>query len=340
MQVYPNRLSSQLQQSLANHYLVFGDEPQQKIDALDQIRHAARQQGFDERQSLLADNQFEWRELLDATQTMSLFASRQLIELELPSGKPGTEGAKILTELAQQPNADVLLVIHGAKIGKDVQNSKWFKTLDKNGVYVPCYPLEGKSLQQWITQHMRDHGFSPTPEQVSLVADFCEGNLLAARQEIDKLALLYPDRQLSMDAMQQAMVDQSRYNVFQLIDVLLSGDAQRSIKMLHRLENEGLEPTIVLWALVREWQTLQQLRQSLDQGQTINWAKLRIWKNRQSLYQQALHRLNGQHLKNLGEHLSNIDSRLKRSELTRPYVTLCHLCLMFMPMALETVPLE
>ncbi|GAA0364473.1 DNA polymerase III subunit delta [Bowmanella denitrificans] len=342
MQIYPNRLEDALSKGLAGCYLIFGDEPQQKLECLEQIRQFARQQGFDERTSLVAENSFNWNQLLEASQSLSLFASRQLIELELPTGKPGVEGAKVLQGMAEQANPDVLLVLHGPRIGKDVQNSKWFKTLDKRGAYIPCYPLEGKQLQGWVNDRLRRSGLSSSPDLVRLLSDYCEGNLLAARQEIEKLALLYPKGQLSIAQAEQALVDQSRFNVFQLVDVLLAGDGQKAVKMLYRLENEGVEPTIILWALVREWQTLAALQFARSQGQNLSglWAKYKIWSNKQGLYQQALQRLDHQHLAQMQGKLASLDQALKQSAIARPYVELCHLCLLFIPMPLTGLPLE
>ncbi|MBT1065584.1 DNA polymerase III subunit delta [Bowmanella sp. Y26] len=342
MQLYPNRLQDALNKGLAACYLIFGDEPQQKLESLEAIRQQARQQGFDERTSLVADTSFNWNQLLEASQTLSLFANRQIIEVEMPSGKPGIEGAKVLTQLAEQQNPDVLLILHGPRIGKDVQNAKWFKHLDKHGAYIPCYPLEGKQLSGWITDRLRRAGLQATPDVTKLLSDYCEGNLLAARQEIDKLALLYPGGQLDQSKAEQALVDQSRFNVFQLVDVLLAGDAQKAVKMLYRLESEGIEPTIVLWALVREWQTLSNLQFARSQGQNLSglWSKYKIWSNRQSLYQQALQRLDAKHLQQMQGKLASLDQALKQSALTRPYIELCHLCLLFIPMPLQGIPLE
>jgi DNA polymerase-3 subunit delta len=340
MQVYPNRFGASLQRGLQPFYMIFGDEPQQKLQAIADIRRYAKAQGFDERQSLVVDNQFSWNSLLEATQTLSLFSSRQYIELELPTGKPGTEGSKILTTLSQQANPDILLVIHGAKIGKDVQSSKWFKSVDKIGVYVPCYPLDANQLQQWLAKEMKHQGLDPTANTCQLLTEFCEGNLLAAKQEIEKLMLLYPDGKPTIKQVEQAVVDQSRFNVFQLVDVLLAGDGQKAVKMLYRLESEGVEPNIILWALVREWQVLQGLVLSQQQGKTINWHQLRIWKNRQALYLSAIGRLNLAHLNQLQQKLAIMDQALKQSMVPRPYVELCHLCLLFIPMPLEHFALQ
>ncbi|MDP5030280.1 MAG: DNA polymerase III subunit delta [Paraglaciecola sp.] len=340
MQVYPNRLKAALAQRLTPFYMVFGDEPQQKMETLQAIREVALRQGFDERQSLTVDSQFNWNNLVEATQTLSLFSSKQFIELELPTGKPGTEGSKILSMLATQSSDDLLVVIHGAKIGKDVQSSKWFKLLDKNGVYVPCYPLEGNSLQQWLSQQMHTEGLQASKEICQLLADYCEGNLLAAKQEVQKLALLYPAGNPSLEQVEQAVVDQSRFTVFHLIDVLLAGDAQKALKMLYRLESEGIEPTIILWALTREWQTIQALLFAQQTGQALNWNQHRIWGNRQALYLSALQRLDLAQMHALQKKLTTLDFAIKQSQILRPYVELCHLCLMFIPFNLEAFPLD
>lgn len=339
MQCYPNRFDAELNTDLKNFYLIFGDEPQQKLTAIEALRSKAKSLGFDERQSLVADTQFSWNSLLEATQSLSLFSSKQFIELELPTGKPGAEGGKLLAQLAEQPNSDTLILLHGPKIGKDVQQSKWFKALDKHAVYVPCYPLEGNSLTQWVSQQMRAVGLSADPANCKLLCDFCEGNLLAAKQEIDKLALLHPDGSLTTQDIESSVVDQSKYNVFQLVDVLLSGDAQRTIKLLYRLESEGVEPNIILWALVREWQTLQNLTFSQQQGKSINWNQFRIWKNRQGLYRSAMQRLSIEQLDKIQQKLAFLDKALKQSVVPRPYIEICHICLLFMPYDLDEISL-
>ena len=340
MQVYPNRFTLDATSELKPFYLIFGDEPQQKIECIELIRSAALAQGFDERQSLVVDAQFSWDTLIEATQTLSLFSDKQIIELELPTGKPGAQGSKVLTSLAQQVNPDVLIVIHGAKIGKDVQKTKWFKAVDKHAIYVPCYPLEGNALYQWLNNQMRLAGMTASQQISQLLVDYCEGNLLAAKQEIQKLMLLYPQGNPSFEQVEQAVVDQSRFTVFHLIDVLLSGDAQKAVKMLYRLESEGVEPNIIVWALTREWQTLQAILFDRQQGKTINWYQHRIWKNRESLYQSALQRLTPENLRALQQKLTKFDSAIKQSQVVRPYVELCHLCLLFVPYALENVPLD
>lgn len=342
MQVYPNRLQQQLNQGLPRFALIFGDEPQQKLDAIASIRELATQAGFDERHSLVADKQFEWSSLIEATQTLSLFSSRQLIELELPTAKPGTEGSKVLVDIASQDNPDVMLVIHGPKADKGVTNGKWFKQLDKLGINVPCYPLEGDRLTGWIREQMQQLQLQPDQQVVNFFADYFEGNLLAAKQELQKLPLLFPDGKVEVSKIDKVLVEQSRYNVFQLADALLAGDAQKSVKLLNRLEAEGLEPTIILWALVREWQNLSSLQHAMAHKQPLDklWNQLRIWQNRRGLYQSALRRINQHQLEQIRQKLTELDSAVKQSLLYRPYVELCHACLLFIPMQLDNMPLN
>ncbi len=338
MQVYPNRFSDTLSQGLKPCYLIFGDEPQQKLEAIEAVRRTAREQGVDERTVLVADGEFSWQTLLETTQSLSLFSDRQLIELELPTGKPGTEGSKVLQQIAPSLGDDTLLVVHGPKIGKDVQKSKWFKVLDERGIHCLCYPLEGKSLMAWVNNQLTLAGVTVQPSGARLIADFCEGNLLAARQEIEKLVLLYGNTAIDDDALERAMVDQSRYNVFQLIDVMLDGDAQRCIRMLYRLESEGLEPNIVIWALIREWQTLTNLTDARDSRTPIQWQRFGIWRNRQGYYEKALNRLDKARLSHIREVLSQADHAFKQQSIPRPYVKLCHLCMLFLGLPLSTLP--
>lgn len=339
MQVYPDKFQTTLNKVLSKCYLLFGDEPQQKFEMLTALRDKATQQGFDERTVMVADAEFNWSSLLQATQTLSLFAERQLIELELPTGKPGSEGAKLLVELSNSLSDDVLLVIHGPRIGKDVQRTKWFKALDAHGVFCICYPLEGKQLTNWIAQRLNKKGFNYRPECIKLLADFSEGNLMAASQEIEKLALAFPDMQLDAERLANALVDQSRYNVFQLMDVILQGDGKRCVKMLMRLESEGVEPNIVIWALIKEWQTLWNLLQLQQTNQQIQWIKLGIWQNRQRFYQQAIARFNQQQLSAIGDKLAEADMLFKQTTVMRPFVTLCHLSLLLTGVPLAQLPL-
>lgn len=342
MQIKPNQFNGHLAKNhLPSIFLLFGDEPQQKQDVLDALRAKAKTEGFDERQTLVADADFAWHQLVDATQAMSLFSDKQYIELTLPTGKPGTQGAATLNEVSENITDDTLLLIQGPKIGKDVQNTKWFKQLLTKAWFCHCYELQGAQLTQWIKQRAQQLSLPLSQDAVQLLSEMNEGNLLAANQELEKLGLLFPNADvINAKQLSQASVDQSRFTVFQFTDEVLAGNMQRAIKILYRLESEGLEPNIILWSLVKEAQLLQQCQSFLLRGEAIPFMKMRIWQNKQSLYNAALMRLDAAHLQILVQHLQQADAVLKSESVSKPYVLLSHLALLFLPAPLAAFSLS
>ena len=274
---------------------------------------------------------------------MSLFSEKKIVELEIPTAKPGKEGANVIATLVESISSgvceDTLFVFHGPKAGKDVQRAKWFKSLEQKGVFVPCYPIEGRHLHQWIASRLQQATLNNSADLCRFIADLTEGNLLAAKQEIDKLALLFPNGDLDLIKLQNAMVDHSRYDVFQLADCLLQGEFTKAIKILGALEAEGTEPNLILWGLIRECQTLMKLKDKVTHGENINWIQLGIWRNRQLYYQNALSRLSDKNLDDLRSKLIQMDLAFKQQSISRPYVELCHLCLLFGPYALDEIEL-
>ncbi len=340
MQIKSNQLNAQLTKHIPNVVLIFGDEPQQVIEAMDCVRHIAKANGFSERTSLTADSQFEWDSLFDATQTMSLFSDKQMIELHLPTGKPGVTGSKTLIALASQLHDDLLLVIHGPRIGKDVQNTKWFKTIAQCGLFVPCYPLSGQALQQWLTGLMQNAELNIEHECIQFIADACEGNMLAASQEVQKLVLLHGSERITLDMCRHAVVEQSRFNVFQLIDEVLRGDSDAIVRLLLRLEGEGVEPNVIIWSLLKEWQNLLQLQSLIQNQQPIQWQRFGIWPQRQPLYQAALQRLKPQQLDSIANELTSADKQFKSETTARPFIQLAHLCLLFTTQGATQISLQ
>ncbi|MBF7072629.1 DNA polymerase III subunit delta [Glaciecola sp. MH2013] len=343
MQVYPNRFEQHIAQNgLPPFIMVFGDEPQQKLDIIDAVRAKAKGLGFDERQTLVADSDFSWSQLIDATQSMSLFSDKQYIELTLPTGKPGAEGAKVLSAICDSISPDTIILIQGPKIGKDVQKAKWFKTIDAHAIFSLCYPLEGKQLLQWVTQRCKEQKINLSQASINLICDFSEGNLLAAKQEIEKLSLLYSgsNQAIDADALAKSMVDQSRFTVFQFVDDLLAGDIQKAIKILYRLESEGVEPNVILWSLIKEAQTLAECKSMQRIEGTVNFNKLRIWQNKQTLYRSALQRLNDKDLRLMMEHLQQADLILKSEQSPKPFVLISHLACLFIPAPLQHLALR
>lgn len=323
-----------LNNELPPFILVFGDEPQQKLDIIDAVRAKAKSSGFDERQTFTIDSDFEWSHLIDAMQSMSLFADKQYIELTMPTPKPGAAGAKQLLDIASLANPDVVVLIQGPKAGKDVQKTKWFSALANIGWFSHVYELQGNQLNKWLLARANQLNLNISQSAVGMIADMCEGNIMAGRQELEKMSLLYKNEHvIEVEDVAKAMVQQSRYSVYQFTDEVLSGNMSKAIKMLVRLEDEGLEPVVVLWSLVNEAQTLTKLVEMQQQTGRVDYKVLRIWPNKQSLYQAAVSRLTSNDMRGLNAKLSEADIMFKSTYVAKPYVVISHLALMFMPTA-------
>lgn len=314
MRLYPEKLASHLQQQLLRVYLVSGDEPLLVQECCDQIRLKAREQGCSEREVIDGGvSGFNWQDILHSASSMSLFADRKLIELRLPSGKPGAEGSRALCEyLDINSGEDVLLIVSG-KIDKQSTNSKWYKALDKAGVTIQVWPVDAKSLPRWLQQKVRNAGMSIDNDALQLLCDRVEGNLLAAVQELEKLKLLVVDSRITTKTVTDAVSNNARYNVFDLTDNALKGDASTSLRMLHGLRGEGSEPPVVLWALAREIRTLYEAQLDCDKGQNAQQAlsARRVWQNRMPFMQAALVRHDTNSLSLLLEQAALVDGSIK-----------------------------
>ena len=322
MRLYPEKLAAHLQQQLLSVYLVSGDEPLLVQECCDLIRQEAREQGCSEREIIDAGiSSFNWQDILHSATSMSLFAERKLVELRLPSGKPGAEGSKALCEyLDIASGEDVLLIIAG-KIDKQSTNSKWYKALDKAGATIQVWPVDAKELPRWLQQRVRNAGMSIDQDALQLLCDRVEGNLLAAVQEVEKLKLLAKDSQITAATVTEAVSDNARYNLFDMADSALKGDATTSLRMLHGLRGEGTEPPVILWALAREIRTLYEAQLDCDKGQSAQQAlsARRVWKNRMPLMQAALARHNTQSLSQLLEQIARVDGSIKGFAQGKPW---------------------
>ncbi|MEP5568875.1 MAG: DNA polymerase III subunit delta [Halioglobus sp.] len=315
MRVYPEKIAGQLQQNLLPVYLISGDEPLLVQECCDQVRAAARNAGCTDREIIdVGGPGFKWDEILGSASSMSLFADRKLVELRMPTGKPGAEGSKALVEYLNisADSEDVLLIVSG-KIDKQSTNSKWYKALDKAGATVQIWPVDAKDLPRWLQQRVSAAGMSIDNEALLLLCDRVEGNLLAAVQEVEKLKLLAKDSQINAETVAASVSNNARYNLFDMTDNALKGNASGSLKMLHGLRGEGTEPAVALWALLREIRTLYQAQQAVDSGQNPQQAlsALRVWKNRMGLMQGALGRHSRSSLSQLMEQATEVDGSIK-----------------------------
>jgi DNA polymerase-3 subunit delta len=322
MRLYPEKLAAHLQQQLLPVYLVSGDEPLLLQECSDQIRKKAREQGCSEREIIDGGvSSFKWQDILHSASSMSLFAERKLVELRLPSGKPGAEGSKALCEYLDMASGDDVLLIIAGKIDKQSTNSKWHKALDKAGATIQVWPVDAKSLPGWLQQRVRSAGMSIDPEALQLLCDRVEGNLLAAVQEVEKLKLLAADSKITTQTITEAVSNNARYNVFAMTDSALQGDATTSLRMLHGLRGEGSEPPVVLWALAREIRTLYETQLDCDNGQSAQQAlsARRVWQSRMPLMQAALARHDSDSLSQLVEQALAVDGSIKGFARGKPW---------------------
>jgi DNA polymerase-3 subunit delta len=292
LKIRANQLSSHLKNSLAPCYLVTGDEHLLVAEALDDIRAAARRRGFGTRELHVATTGFDWSDLSASTGTMSLFAEQRIVELRLPTGKPGRAGGQAIVDLVGQAGPELLFIVTGPKLDTNTAKSKWAKTLEKTGVSLAIWPIGPRELPGWIANRMQQAGLQPDREAVSMIADRVEGNLLAAGQEIEKLRLLLGEGKVTAQDVKGAVANSSRYDVYKLTDAAVAGDARRAVKILGGLRSEGVEPVIVMWALTRELRTLATLDDAVRQGRDLGSAMqaARVWKNRQGLVRSCIGR--------------------------------------------------
>lgn len=304
MKVYPEKLDAQLARGLAPVYLVAGNEPLLLEEAADAIRAAARGQGYGDREVLFAETGFDWQRLAAAGASLSLFASKRLLELRLPSGKPGDAGAQALKDYAARPAEDTVLLVLA---GKPERTPAWVTALEKAGVYVQVWPVDIARLPAWIGQRMRQKGLKPTPDAVQLIASRVEGNLLAAAQEVDKLALLAGPGEVDAETVRTAVADSARFDVFQCVDAALAGEAPRAVRMLEGLRAEGAAVPLLLWALAREVRTLAGLAFQRSRGVPENQLLARVWDKRRGLTGQALRRHDARQWRRLIQAVARLD---------------------------------
>jgi DNA polymerase-3 subunit delta len=292
VKIQANQLQSHLQKNLAPCYLVSSDEHLLAAESLDAIREAARQKGFSSRDLHIATTGFDWSSLRDSTSNLSLFAEQRIVELRLPTGKPGRVGSQAIADLVEQLGPDLMLIVVTPKLDRNGQSSKWVKSLESAGVNLTIWPIGPRELPGWIAARMRQAGLQPDRDAVALIADRVEGNLLAAGQEIEKLRLLHGEGAVTAEDVSSAVANSSRFDVFKLVDAALTGDAKRAAKVLAGLQAEGVEPVIVVWALTRELRTLASLADALAGGMDLaaGMQKAKIWSSRQSLIRSCVAR--------------------------------------------------
>jgi DNA polymerase-3 subunit delta len=319
MQIKLDQLDARLQRGLQPLYTVHGDEPLLAQEAGDAIRAAARAAGYGERKVFtVSGNHFDWSGVLGAAQAMSLFADRQLIEIRIPSGKPGKEGSEALQRYSEQLNDDVVTLVQLPKLDFQQTKAAWFTALDNAGLVLKVEPIERKALPAWIAQRLsrqgqRVPGGEGGQRTLAFFADRVEGNLLAAHQELQKLALLYPQGELSFEQVEAAVLDVARYDVFKLGEALLAGQVARALRMLDGLRAGGEAAVLVHWTLAEDIRALARARAALDDGKPLPLAlrEARAWGLKEKLFERVLPQLASYQVAHLLEAANICDGLVK-----------------------------
>jgi len=335
MKLDASQLDSHLQGDLSPVYILSGDETLLVQEAADAIRQAAQQKGFTERQVMHVDRSFDWNALYDAASAMSLFAEQRLIELRLPTGKPGDAGRKALQAWAEQPPQDTVLLIITGKLEASISKTKWHKAMDKLGKNIVIWPLDVNRLTAWVGGRLRDKGLQPDAAAVELLTQRIEGNLLAAAQEIEKLVLLHGSGSISVDDIDDAVADNARFDIYKLVDTALSGDVVYTQRMFNRLRDEGAEPVLVLWVLSREIRSLAKMAgESASSGGRPDASKVdqvmtsyRVWQKRKPLIKKALMKYGPRRWQGMLIAAARIDRVIKGQSTGNVWDELLQLCL-------------
>ncbi|BBN82415.1 DNA polymerase III subunit delta [Pseudoalteromonas sp. A25] len=342
MRYYANQLSNQLRQSLAPFYMVFGEEPFQENNCIQQIKQTAKRQGFDEVIKFTLLPGFDWQELIAQYNSMSLFSARTLIEFDLNQQKPGTQGSQVFKTLTEHPNPDVVFILKGAKAGQDIQRSAWFKALDKLGIFVPCYSLSGAHLTRWLDEQCKSLKLNLANDAKRSLLNATEGNLLATFQELEKLSLLYKSELIDQTQVLTGLLNQSKFDIFDLNNALLLGNAKQIVKIILKLADDNVEPASVVWTLNKEAQTLLSLKRGLQEGQNITqlFKQHGVWKNQQAATTQAIDRLTLVQLERIIQLLAQFDVSYKRANIVAPYQALAHIALSFCQPVMFDLPYQ
>ena len=292
MQVRPEQLPGHLERGLKPVYLVSGDEPLQFNEALDAVRAAARGQGFAERTVLDADTGFDWSRLAEAGASLSLFAERRLIELRLPSGRPGAEGARALAAFLAEPGDDVVLLVGAGRIEARAKRSEWYRAVDRAGTCIEVWPKERAALPGWVRDRARARGLVASPEATEELADRCEGNLAYGAQTIERLALLVSGNRIEIDDVLDGAAHGARFTSFDLVDATLAGNAPRALSVLAGLAAEGEAPPAIIGALAWQVRTVARIGRDLERGAAVDDAlrPFPAWRRRRGAVLAALKR--------------------------------------------------
>ena len=313
MKIRAEQLQSHLSKELLPVYVISGDEPLLAQESADAVRLAARNKGFSGREVFHGEGKFDWSQLHNEANALSLFAEKKIIEIRISNGKPGDKGSKALCELCANPSPDNLLLVILPKLERSAQNSKWVKALEAVGAHIQVWPVTGDQLPRWIKQRLLESNITANQQAVEILAERVEGNLLAAVQEIEKLKLLAIEGKVDAIMMSSVVADSARYNLFEFVDKVLAGDAQSAARSLRGLHSEGTDAIPLLWAITRELRILIKASEQISRGENRDWAlkNAGVWEKRLPLFRTEIQRCSAAHLRMLLYQAGAIDRGIK-----------------------------
>ncbi len=328
MRLDSNQLKQHLTQTLSPLYVLLGDEPLAQSECLDAIRHAARKAGTDERTSFTVERNFNWQQIQQFSQALSLFSSKRILEIHIPNGKPGMDGARALSELAANLIPDTTIIIVLPSLEREAKNSAWFGNLQSVSTLIELKEIAPNQLSQWLAARFKAQNQSTDATTLAFIAHQVEGNLLAAHQEVQKLGLLYPAGEISAEAVRESVLNVSRYDAFQLGEAALAGDAARTSRILQGLQDEGENAVAVMNPLIWVLRPLVRIKQAEARGENVTNAMInaRIYGDRQNLVKRALGRLSLRQLEAALQKLCDIDRTAKGVLQGDAWLELSRLC--------------
>ncbi len=328
MRLDSSQLKQHLTQTLSPLYVLVGDEPLAQSECLDALRLAARKAGADERTGFVVERNFNWQQIGQFAQAMSLFSSQRILEIHIPNGKPGVDGGKALVDLATNQVPDTTIIITLPDLEREAKNSAWFNALQNSSTLIELKEVTPSQLPQWLAARLKAQNQSTDAATLAFIAHQVEGNLLAAHQEVQKLGLLYPAGEISPEAVRESVLNVSRYDAFQLGEAVLAGDAERTTRILQGLQDEGETAVAIMNPLMWVLRPLVRIKHAEARGENMMNAmtNARIYGERQHLVKRALGRLSLRTLEAALQKLCDIDKTAKGVMQGDAWLELSRLC--------------
>ncbi len=299
------------QSSVLPVYLISGEEPLLVIEAQDHVRSVCQKAGFEERKKLTVDKKFDWNSLTDEAMNLSLFADKKLIELNLQSAA-GREGSKVISEFVKANHPDLCLMIHAPKLDRNQEKAAWVKAIEQHGLAIKIWPIKPQQMHQWVAQRARQMQLMIQEDGLQAIASYCEGNLLSAKQVLQKLQIAEQDQPFSVDEVMQFLTNDARYNPYELFNSALNKPAQAQ-RMLKNFRLEGVQPYPILWSLINELKPLVHIKTQMQRGQSFHEASasLRLWPSRKNMLETAIHTYSLRQLNALMRRAEKMDATVK-----------------------------